>query len=174
MATYPTNLRLTPRSINFVPKTQATSFTSPFGGQTQVVRYSGQWWQLDLQYAPLAQSDAEELMGFFVGLNGMDGTFTYKLPTKFIPTSVQSPLTITGAGNTFTGGSGSIGKFCYAASRLVQFTTTASLFPSLPTGSTSFSTSAGATFRLASNDLQWSVDEMMLYGFSVGITEVVL
>lgn len=172
-STYPTDIDLTPRSITFVPKTQATSFTSPFGGQTQVVRYSGQYWQLDLQYPPLFQTSAEKLMAFFVGLNGMDGTFYYKLPSKFLMTGTLTP-TITGNGNTFTGATGQTGKFGVSSGyRLVQFTDTGSLFPRLPTGSTSVGTSNGALFRLASNELNITVDHLMLYGMSVGIVEAI-
>ena len=171
--TFPTNVKLAPRTINFVPKTLATSFSSPFTGKTQVVRYGGQYWQLDLTFAPLFTSDAEELRAFILSLNGMDGTFYFKLPSKFLMTGSVSP-TITGDGNTFTGATGQLGKFGTDASyRLVQFTSTSTLFPRLPLGSNTISPTNGALFRLASNDFSWDVDAMHTNNFSLGIVEAI-
>ena len=173
MATFPTNKRLVPKSIDFVAKTQAQSFQSPFCGQLQVFKYSGQWWELGLSFAPLLQDDAMELMAFINSLNGMSGTFTFSIPSKFAASSVSSPLTITGDGNTFTGGTGTVGKFVYANNRLIQFTTTSSLFPRQPLGSTSFATSGGGSFRLASNDSSFTLNEMIIGEFTVPIREAI-
>jgi hypothetical protein len=81
MSTFPTTI--VPNAINFVAKTQATSFTSPFGGQQQVVRYSGQWWELDLRFPPLFHTQAETLSAFLNSLGGSSTSFYFNLPSKF-------------------------------------------------------------------------------------------
>ena len=170
--TYPTNIDLTPRQISFTSKTLATSFISPMTGKEQTVRYSGQYWELDLQYAPLFQSNAEELWGFYNSLNGKDGGFYFTLPNRMLMTGSLS-VTVGTDGNTFTGGTGQIGKFGFCQNRLVQFTGTGSLFPRLPyTGaSTSINTSGGALMQLTNNDLRFDTDYMRLYGVTIGIME---
>lgn len=170
--TYPTNKRLVPNKMSLTAKTQASSFQSPFGGQTQVVQYSGQWWEGTLSYAPLFQADAEELMGFVNGLNGMVNTFYFTPQTKMLM-SGSLTVTVNADGNTFTETGGQIGKFGIETTsyRLIQFTGTGSLFPRLPAGSHTISTSHGATFRLMTNDPTFDMDATMLYGTSLPIQE---
>jgi hypothetical protein len=175
--TYPTNARLVPKSIDFGSRTIATQFQSPYTGKTQTYRYGGQWWELNLIYAPLFQTDAEELTGFLNALAGTSGTFTYKLPNKFM-ISASVGITTTATGNDFTLGSGTveIGKYGYdnSSNRLVQFTTATSLFPKLsPSTSYTINTTSGTRMRLATNDIQFSVDEMMLTGIVVPIVEAI-
>lgn len=175
--TYPTNTKLAPRSIDFTSKTIATQFRSPYTGITQTYRYGGQWWELTLTYAPLFQTDAEELTGFLNALAGTSGTFTYKLPSKFLISS-NVGITTTATGNDFTVSSGTvqIGKYGYDGSskRLVQFTTATSLFPKLiPSTSYTINTTSGVNLRLATNDINFSVDEMMLTGITVPFVEAI-
>jgi hypothetical protein len=84
---YPTNTKLAPKSIDFTSRTLVSQFQSPYTGKTQAYRYGGQWWELTVTYAPLFQTDAEELTGFLNALGGTFGTFTYKLPSKFLISS---------------------------------------------------------------------------------------
>jgi len=175
--TYPTNTKLAPKSIDFTSKTIATQFRSPYTGITQTYRYGGQWWELTLTYAPLFQSDAEELTGFLNALAGTFGTFTYKLPSKFLISS-NVGITTTATGNDFTVSSGTVqvGKYGYDGSskRLVQFTTATSLFPKLiPSTVYTINTTSGVNLRLATNDINFSVDEMMLTGITVPFVEAI-
>ena len=159
--TYPTNTKLAPKSIDFTSKTIATQFRSPYTGKTQTYRYGGQWWELTVTYAPLFQTDAEELTGFLNALAGTSGTFTYKLPSKFM---ISANV---GISTTATGYDGS-------SNRLVQFTTATSLFPKLsPSISYTINTTSGTNLRLATNDINFSVDEMMLTGITVPFVEAI-
>lgn len=175
--TYPTNTKLAPKSIDFTSKTIATQFRSPYTGKTQTYRYGGQWWELTLTYAPLFQTDAEELTGFLNALAGTSGTFTYKLPSKFM-ISANVGISTTATGNDFTVSSGTVqvGKYGYdgSSNRLVQFTTATSLFPKLsPSISYTINTTSGTKLRLATNDINFSVDEMMLTGITVPFVEAI-
>ena len=174
---YPTNPRLQPRSIDFTNRTQASAFRSPFSGQTQIHRYGGQWFEMEVSLPPLFQSDAEEMTAFLNSLGGSAGTFYFRLPSKFLTTSGSVTLTTTATGNDFTVDSGNVqvGKYAYDSSgsrRLIQYTTTGSLFPKLMNSTQyTINTSTGAKMRLASNDISYSVDEMLMYGIVVPMVE---
>lgn len=175
--TYPTNSRLQPRNIEFTSKSITTQFQSPFTGKTQIYRYGGQWWELNVTLAPLFQSDAEEMTAFLNALAGSSGTFTFKLPSKFM-LSANVGISTTATGNDFTVSSGTVqvGKYGYDASsnRLVQFTTATSLFPKLmPSTAYTINTTSGTRMRLASNDITYSVDEMMLTGVTIPMIEAI-
>ena len=174
---YPTNTRLQPRSIDFTSRSIATQFQSPYTGKTQIYRYGGQWWELTVTLAPLFQTDAEELTGFLNALAGTTGTFTFKLPSKFLISNTVG-ITTTATGNDFTVSSGTVqvGKYGYdsTSNRLVQFTTATSLFPKLiPSTAYSINTSAGVRMRLATNDVNYSVDEMMITGITIPMIEAI-
>jgi hypothetical protein len=174
---YPTNTRLQPRSIEFTTKTITTQFQSPFTGKTQIYRYGGQWWELNVTLSPLFQADAEEMTGFLNALAGTSGTFTFKLPSKFL-LSANVGITTTSTGNDFTVTSGTVqvGRYGYDATsnRLVQFTTATSLFPKLsPSTAYTINTTSGTRMRLASNDVTYSVDEMMLTGVTIPMIEAI-
>jgi hypothetical protein len=67
-----------------------------------------------------------------------------------------------------------VGKYGYDSSskRLVQFTTATSLFPKLsPSTSYTINTTTGVNLRLATNDINFSVDEMMITGITIPFVE---
>jgi len=177
---YPTNSRLQPRNIEFTSRTLTTRFQSPFTGKTQIYRYGGQWWELNVTLAPLFQSDAEELTGFLNALTGAGdqfGTFYFPLPSKFLISSTVS-ITTTSTGNDFTVSSGTVqvGKFGYdsTSNRLVQFTTATSLFPKLnPSTAYSINTTSGVRMRLVNSDITYSVDEFMLTSVTIPMVEAI-
>jgi hypothetical protein len=175
MPSYPTNTRLVPQRIEFTTRTLATQFQSPYTGKSQTHRYGGQFWELNVTLAPLFLDDALELTAFINSLAGTSTAFTFKLPSKFM-TSNTVGITTTTTGNDFTVGSGTVavGKYGYTSSsnRLVQFTSATSLFPKLtPSTGYSINSSSGANMRLANNDVQYSVDEMMLTGIVIPMVE---
>jgi hypothetical protein len=177
---YPTNSRLQPKSIQFTNKTLSSQFRSPYSGQTQTYRYGGQWFELNVTLAPLFQADAEEMTGFLNALAGNSGTFLFKLPSKFL-TAATVQLTTTTTGNDFTVNSGtvSVGKYGYTSNytpnRLVQFTTATSLFPKLKPSQGGYyvDNSSGVKMRLASSDVSYSVDEMMIHGIVIPMIEAI-
>jgi hypothetical protein len=178
MPSYPTNTRLVPQKIEFTTRTLATQFQSPYTGKSQTHRYGGQFWELNVTLAPLFLDDALELTAFLNSLAGTSTAFTFKLPSKFmIPSSVTFDTTTTGNDFTLTAGTVSVGKYGYTtnytANRLVQFTTGTSVFPKLKPSQAGYTVnnSAGANMRLVNNDVQYSVDEMMLTGIVIPMVE---
>jgi hypothetical protein len=175
---YPINPRLQPKSIQFTNKTLTAQFRSSYSAQSQTHRYGGQWFELNVTLPTLFQSDAEEMTAFLNALGGNSGTFTFKLPSKFMTTSGSVGLTTTTTGNDFTVGSGTVqvGKYGYTSSsgRLIQYTTATSLFPKLdPSTAYTINTTTGTKMRLVGSDISYSVDEMMMYGVSIGMIEAI-
>lgn len=174
---YPTNTRLAPKSIEFTNRNLTSQFRSPYSGQLQVHRYGGQWFELNVTLAPLFLDDALELTGFLNALAGDSGTFIFKVPSKFL-ISASVGITTTATGNDFTVGSGTVqvGRYGYSSSnnRLIQFTTATSLFPKLaPSTSFTINTSSGVKMRLATREVSYSVDEMMIHGVVIPMVEAI-
>ena len=175
--TYPTNPRLAPQSIEFTNRNLTTQFRSPYSGQLQVHRYGGQWFELNVTLAPLFLEDALELTAFLNALAGDSGTFYFKVPSKFL-ISASVGITTTATGNDFTLGSGTVqvGRYGYSSSnnRLVQFTTATSIFPKLaPSTSFTIDKTSGVKMRLASREVSYSVDEMMIHGVVIPMVEAI-
>lgn len=175
--TYPTNPRLAPQSIEFTNRNLTTQFRSPYSGQLQVHRYGGQWFELNVTLAPLFLEDALELTAFLNALAGDSGTFYFKMPSKFL-ISASVGITTTATGNDFTLGSGTVqvGRYGYSSSnnRLVQFTTATSIFPKLsPSTSFTIDKTSGVKMRLASREVSYSVDQMMIHGVVIPMVEAI-
>jgi hypothetical protein len=175
--TYPTNARLQPRNIDFVNKTLTSKFQSSFSGQTQIHRYGGQWFELNVTLPPLFQADAEEMTAFLNRLGGNYGTFLFKLPSKFMMTGSPISVTTDTTGNEFTTGATiQVGKYAYDATdkRLVQFTSATSLFPKLsPSVAHTLNTTDGVKMRLATSEVAYNVNEMMMYGVVIPMYEAI-
>ena len=174
---YPTNTRLAPKSIEFTNRNLTSQFRSPYSGQLQVHRYGGQWFELNVTLAPLFLDDALELTAFLNALAGDSGTFIFKVPSKFL-ISASVGITTTATGNDFTLGSGTVqvGRYGYSSSnnRLVQFTTATSIFPKLaPSTSFTIDKTSGVKMRLASREVSYSVDEMMIHGVVIPMVEAI-
>jgi hypothetical protein len=92
--------------------------------------------------------------------------------------SANVGISTTSTGNDFTVSSGTVqvGKYGYDASsnRLVQFTTATSLFPKLnPSTAYTINTTSGVRMRLATNEVNYSIDEMMLTGIVIPMIEAI-
>jgi len=74
---------------------------SPFTGAQQVYRYTGQFWEADLNLRPMNREEAELWISFFLKLKGAFGTFLLGDPVAAIPMGIGSgtPL-VNGAGQT--------------------------------------------------------------------------
>ena len=170
---------ITPTKIDFMAQTLTSKFTSPFSGKTQTYRYqAGQWWTLTLTFSPQlmhGNNNAQTLSGFLTGLGGQDGTFYMQLPSMFrLSGNVSGSVAANGNDFTLNSGTPTVGLFGADVNRrLVVFTTTGSIFPALPSGSVTINPNSGSLFRLATNEVKWSVDEMRQYGFSFDVIEAI-
>lgn len=80
--TYPLTVvpELVWRGARFAARNAAAMRASPFTGQQQVYAHPGEWWLLDVELPPLSRANAEEVVGFGLGLNGVEGTFLMAPP----------------------------------------------------------------------------------------------
>lgn len=75
---------------------------SPFTKSQQVYAHQGQAWDISVDLPPMPRRRAAEWIGFLVALNGMEGTFTMKVPGYSQPRGTwagASPV-VKGAGQT--------------------------------------------------------------------------
>jgi hypothetical protein len=81
------------RSARIKQVNVAAMSQSPFSGAQQVYVHPGEWWMLEVELPPMKPADAEEVIGFGLGLNGVEGTF------------LMAPPKNDGVRGTWTGGS---------------------------------------------------------------------
>lgn len=170
---------ISPRQVEFQARSTVSKFTSPYTQRSQLVNFNaGQWWELSLQFPPLLDSNARTITGFVNSLQGQYGTFYYTLPTS-LQISGSVTFTVSGNGNEVTVTSGTAQPGLFGASltsprRLVQFTSATSIFPAMPPGSSvTLHPTTGSLFRLSSNDVTFSTNQMREYGVSVSMVEAI-
>lgn len=77
------DLKITPRSVVSIS-------SSPFTGQQQVQEYPGQWWNAEIELAPMRRAVAEEYISFLLKLNGKLGTFLFGDPLAATPRGIAT------------------------------------------------------------------------------------
>ena len=177
------------RAINAVAYSQ-----SPFTFAGQAHAYSGEMWQADITLKPMRRSDAEQWIAWLISLRGQYGTFLLNDPLGCSARGTATAATITGstgdrtvdctvtsgdtlkAGDYLSLGTGSATRLYKV---LQDYTGTGAaadleIWPALRADASSASadlTSAMGTFRLASNQQNWSINEASIYGITFGAME---
>lgn len=159
-------------------KSSVSSTTSPFTFEQQVHVHQGVLWQAEITLPPLYRAEAKAIEGFLAGLRGSSGTF-----------KLGNPLhNVTGAGN-ITGAIGDttvtanisgagVGDYFEFSDRLYIITSISGndygIMPPLrntASSSTVDFTYPKGTWRLATNDIGWSIDNSSLYSFTIPVIE---
>ena len=170
---------------------------SPYTLDTQTYTHQGARWEAEISLPPLTHSEAREIEGFIAGLKGMEGTFRFGNPihTSSAVLSDGSVATLSGYSvssaairaeqfNTGTSGEIPVGTHFQLLNRLYITTSTKAdgsavlkFQPPLReaiTSSTSLEFNLPKTsWRLASNDVGWSINQASLYGFSFACVEAI-
>lgn len=201
---YPLTLPFSTRNaarIVFRQRSTVGVSKSPFTGEQQVYAHQGEWFEADIQLAPMERADAEEWVGALVSLNGQEGTFllgdranltargTWSASSPLVNGSHASgvkTMTVRGVddktwkrGDWLQLGSGSSARL----HKIVQ-DGSQSGSPSVgtieiwPRTRTTYADAAAITvasavgvFRLAGNRFQWDIDEARFYGLSFSAVE---
>lgn len=168
--------------------------TSPFTGKQQVQAHQGQWWEAECSLPPMERADAEEWLAFLLALNGREGTFLMGDPKGGTPrgTALGSPQ-VNGAGQSgnelATDGwtvsqSRALAKGDYfslgsgASTRLYKMVedeasdgagaaalTFQPKLRSSPENNAALTvTNAKGLWRLSTNEVSWSVTDLIAYG----------
>lgn len=174
---------------------------SPFTLSQQVYKHQGQAWEAEVTLPPMKRDEAEQVAAFLLKMNGQYGTFLLGDPANTSPRGVGTgtPLVnggsqtgdslITDGWTTSTTGILKAGDWIQlgsgSATRLHKVlddvnsdgsgNATLTIFPSLrssPANNAQITvTSPKGQWRLASNEVQYSIDEASFYGITFACVE---
>jgi hypothetical protein len=190
-------------AARFSARAVVASSMSPFTGQEQVQEFSGQWLEAEFSLPPMTRAQAEYWIAFLLKLNGMRGTFLAGDPAGKRPRGIATgtPL-VKGAsqtGNSLitdgwtisttgillagdyiqigTGSSARLHKVLDDANSDGAGDATLTIWPSLrasPADNAAIIVSnTVGHFRLASNEMAWTLGEAINYGMVIAAREVV-
>lgn len=153
---------------------------SPFTFDQQVYQHQGVRWEAEVSLPPLTRNEAKQMEAFFAALRGRSGTFTMGNPLH--NTTAVGTITEASKGATTITASvtnATAGDYFQANDRLYIITdigaSTIDVMPPMRdavSGSLSMDfTYPVGTWRLASNSIEWSINEASLYGFSFACVE---
>lgn len=154
---------------------------SPFTFDQQTYQHQGVRWEAEVTLPPMKRADAKQLEAFFASLRGQANTFTLGNPLH----NTTATGTATGAVNatTVTGSfTGAVaGDYFEINSALyiiteVNSSTSIDIMPPLRVAASSAAldfTLPKGTWRLASNEIGWSINQASLYGFTFACVEAI-
>ena len=188
-------------NLNIRARTVVGMNSSPFTGQQQVYKHQGQWWEAEVSLPPMKRADAEQVVTFLLKMNGQYGTFLLgdKSATATRGVGTGTPL-VNGASQTGgdlitdgwtadTTGILKAGDWIQLGSasttRLYKVlddvdsdgsgNATISIFPDLrssPDDDAAITVSnTQGLWRLASNETEYSIDQMSIYGVTFACVE---
>jgi len=176
---------------------------SPFTYKQQVVVHPGQRWEAEISLPPMKRTDAEAWVGWLLALRGRSGTFLLGDPLATSPigngggTPVVTGASQTGASLNIDGCTANQGTWLAAgdyiqlgsgsSSQLYKVTQTASsdnlgdatleIWPELRSspadGATVTVDAPKGLFRLATNEVNWSINEASVFGVTFPAVEVI-
>jgi hypothetical protein len=191
------------RSMNIRARSVVGFSASPFTGQQQVYKHQGQWWEAEVTLPPMKREDAEQIAAFLLKLNGQYGTFLLGDPANTVPRGVGTgtPLVygasqtgselVTDGWTTSTTGILKAGDWIQlgsaSASRLYKVLNdvnsdasgiaTLDIWPNLrssPADNAQITVIAPkGQWRLASNEVNYSIDEASIYGITFACVEAI-
>ena len=159
---------------------------SPFTLDTQTYAHQGARWEAEVTLPPLNHAEARSVEGFIVGLKGREGTFTFGFPlhtstataTLASEATVRSEtISVTNAGSAVSAGTYfQLGSYLYMvtadkASGAGALSFQPPLRETIALGQACDFTLPKSTWRMASNDVGWSVNTASLYGFTFAFVE---
>jgi len=178
MAAFP-NIGFTSMTMRLRSATSIS--TSPFTFDQQVHQHQGVRWEAEVTLPPLKRADAKQVEAFFASLRGQGSTFTMGNPLHNTTatgtgTGAVNATTITGS---FTGAVA--GDYFEINSQLyiiteVNSSSSIDIMPPLRTAASSAAldfTLPKGTWRLASNEIGWSINQASLYGFTFACVEAI-
>lgn len=156
--------------------------TSPFTFDQQVYEHQGVRWEAEITLPPLKRDEAKQVEAFLAGLRGQAKTFSLGNPlhdadaTGTITSGTKNATNVTG-----TLGGAVAGDYFEISGNLYMITnidsTTFDIMPPLRTTISSATTldfsAPKGTWRLSSNDIDWSINKAGIYGFTFACVEAI-
>ena len=159
---------------------------SPFTLDTQVYAHQGARWEAEVSLPPLSHAEAKPVEAFIVGLKGRENTFTFGNPlhtstatatTSGITAIRSETLTTTSGGSAVTAGTYfQLGDYLYLvtldkSSGAGTLNFQPPLRAAIASGQVCDFTLPKTLWRMATNDVGWSIDSTSLYGFTFACVE---
>jgi len=177
------------RSIELQATNAVAVSRSPFTFASQVHAYSGQMWSASLTLPPMRLTEARQWTAWLTSLRGQYGSFLLGDTSCSQISGTATSATVTGSAGDNTVAVTMIGTIL--AGDMIQIGTGADatlhkvlvdqsgngsleIWPALRRDRLAANltlTNAQGVFRLASNDVAWSVDEASIYGISFSAVE---
>lgn len=168
------------QSMNMRLRSATAVSSSPFSYNQQVYEHQGVMWEAEITMPPLNHSEAKAMAGFLAGLRGQSKTFSFGNPlhntsaTGNITGSVGATAVIASFSGAEVGDYFQHGEYLYIITGLG--TGVANIMPPLRTSaatSTVDFTYPKGRWRLSTNEVNWSINEASLYGFTLAIVEAI-
>jgi len=179
MAAFPTTVGI--QSMTMRLRSAVAMSESPFSYDQQVYQHQGVRWEAEVSLPPMTRAQAKEYEAFFASLRGMATTFTMANPIH--NATATGTLSFGSIGDTTVTASTTgvvAGDYFEVNDRLYIVTerTSASSIKIMPplrdnfsVGTTMDFTLPAGTWRLASNEIGWSINEASIYGFTFACVE---
>lgn len=155
--------------------------SSPFTFDQQVYEHPGVRWEAEIKLPPLKRSDAKAVEAFLAGLRGGSKTFSLGNPlhtttgTGSISAVTANSTSATGTfSNVDPGDYFQLGDHLYIVTAVTSGTAITIMPPARQTISTSTAldfTLPKGIWRLASNEIDWNIDQASFYGFTFACVE---
>jgi len=154
---------------------------SPFTYDQQVYQHQGVRWEAEVTLPPLKRSDAKQVEAFFASLRGQANTFTLGNPLHNTTavgtgTGAVNATTLTGS---FTGAVAGDYFQLGTALHIITEVNSASSIDIMPplrvaaSGAALDFTLPKGTWRLATNEIAWNIDQASFYGFTFACVEAI-
>lgn len=180
MAAFPTTVGIQSMTMRLRSATAMTE--SVFTYDQQVFSHPGVRWEAEVTLPPMTRAEAKQYEGFFAGLRGMKETFTMGNPlhTASVTGTVTGTQNATQINEAFSGSHAvgdyfSVGSHIYIITEIVS-ATQIKIMPPLRNTVTSVTANFDlpvGTWRLASNEIGWSINQASIYGFSFSCIEAI-
>lgn len=157
--------------------------SSPFTFDQQVFEHPGVRWEAEVKLPPLNRTDAKAVEAFLAGLRGVSKTFSLGNPlhttngTGSISAITANTTTATGSFSAIVPGDYfSLGDHLYIVTAVNSATEITIMPPARQTVTSSTTldfTLPKGIWRLASNEIDWNIDQASFYGFSFACVEAI-
>ena len=161
---------------------------SPFTYDTQVHAHQGARWEAEVSLPPLTHLEARSVEAFIIGLKGREGTFTFGNPlhTSGVNSTTQGSTAIRSTSLSTTSGSGAVLAGTYfqvgtppylhivtenKAAGAATLNFEPPLRANIASGVALDFTLPKSTWRMAANDIGWSISSASMYGFTFSCIE---
>ncbi len=184
MATYDFPSNISPQESTFRLRHAVAVAESPFTYEQQVFQHTGARWEAEITLPPLTHDQAKSFQAFLAKLKGRTNTFTFGNPlhdesfnvTTTAATAIRDTSIAVSGDAVPAGNYLQLGSYIYIVTDdFSAGTGNLSIEPPIrevvSSGTALNFSNPKSTWRMATNDLGWSIDRIGHYSFTFACTE---